>query len=78
MSYPNGYVYKYNSSIFTQNYQQLLKYNKKIGKHNVSILAGHESYKSNTDYLYADRKNTSSMSARPALLPLKLAEESTM
>ena len=57
MSYPNGYVYKYNSSIFTQNYQQLLKYNKKIGKHNVSILAGHESYKSNTDNLYADRKN---------------------
>ena len=44
MSYPNGYVYKYNSSMFTQNYQQLLKYNKKIGKHNVSIVAGHESY----------------------------------
>ena len=57
MSYPNGYVYKYNSSMFTQNYQQLLKYNKKFGYHNVSILAGHESYKSNTDYLYADRKN---------------------
>ena len=57
MSYPNGYVYKYNSSMFTQNYQQLLKYNKKFGNHNVSILAGHESYKSNTDYLYADRKN---------------------
>ena len=57
MSYPSGYVYKYNSSIFTQNYQQLLKYNKRFGKHNVSLLAGHESYKSNTDYLYADRKN---------------------
>lgn len=57
MSYPNGYVYKYDSSMFTQNYQQLLKYNKKFGKHNVSLLAGHESYKSNTDYLYADRKN---------------------
>ena len=57
MSYPSGYVYKYNSSIFTQNYQQLLKYNKRFSKHNVSLLAGHESYKSNTDYLYADRKN---------------------
>lgn len=57
MSYPNGYVYKYNDDMFTQNYQQLLKYNKKFGKHNVSILAGHESYKSNTGYLYADRKN---------------------
>ena len=42
MSYPNGYVYKYNDDMFTQNYQQLLKYNKKFGKHNVSILAGHE------------------------------------
>ena len=57
MSYPNGYVYKYNNDLFTQNYQQLLKYNRKFGQHNVSMLAGHESYKSNTDYLYADRKN---------------------
>ena len=57
MSYPNGYVYKYNNDLFTQNYQQLLKYNRKFGQHNVSLLAGHESYKSNTDYLYADRKN---------------------
>ena len=57
MSYPNGYVYKYNNDLFTQNYQHLLKYNRKFGQHNVSLLAGHESYKSNTDYLYADRKN---------------------
>lgn len=57
MSYPSGYVYKYNDDIFTQNYQQLLKYNKKFGNHNISLLAGHESYKSNTSYLYADRKN---------------------
>ena len=57
MSYPSGYVYKYNDDIFTQNYQQLLKYNKKFGNHNISLLAGHESYKSNSSYLYADRKN---------------------
>ena len=57
MSYPNGYVYTGNTDMFTQNYQQLLKYTKDFGRHNISLLAGHESYKSNTDQLYADRKN---------------------
>lgn len=57
MSYPNGYVYTGNTDMFTQNYQQLLKYNKDFGRHNLSVLAGHENYKSNTDQLYADRKN---------------------
>ena len=57
MSYPNGYVYTGNTDMFTQNYQQLLKYTKDFGRHNISLLAGHESYKSDTDQLYADRKN---------------------
>ena len=57
MSYPNGYVYRYDGDMFTQNYQQLLKYNKDLGKHSISVLAGHESYKSSSDNLYADRKN---------------------
>lgn len=57
MSYPNGYVYTGNSDFFTQNYQQLLKYVKDFGKHNISILAGHENYKSISDNLAADRKN---------------------
>ncbi len=57
MSNPNGYVYTYNNDLYTQNYQQLLKYNKRFGKHNLSLLAGHESYESSSDYLYADRED---------------------
>ena len=56
-SYPNGYVYKDQYNEYSVNFQQLLKYNKSIGRHNISLLAGHESYKYNVDDLYADRKN---------------------
>ncbi|MGN0282030.1 MAG: SusC/RagA family TonB-linked outer membrane protein [Prevotella sp.] len=56
-SYPNGYVYKDSYNEYTLNFQQLLKYNKKFGKHNLSLLAGHESYKYDVDDIYGDRKN---------------------
>ena len=56
-SYPNGYVYKDSYNEYTLNFQQLLKYNKKFGKHNVSLLAGHESYKYDLDDISGDRKN---------------------
>ena len=56
-SYPNGYVYKDSYNEYTLNFQQLLKYNKKFGKHNISLLAGHESYDYNVDDVYGDRKN---------------------
>ena len=57
MSYPNGYVYKYDYNYYSVNFQQLLKYAKSFGKHNVSLLAGHESYKHTYDYMTGDRKN---------------------
>lgn len=56
-SYPNGYVYKDTYNEFTLNFQQLLKYSHNFGKHNMSLLAGHESYKLTGNDLYADRKN---------------------
>lgn len=57
MSYPYGYVYKYSYNYYSVNFQQLLKYAKSFGKHNVSLLAGHENYKHNYDYMTGDRKN---------------------
>ena len=56
-SYPNGYVYKDAYTNYTINLQQLIKYNKRWKKHNISLLAGHESYKYSMDDIYADRKN---------------------
>lgn len=57
MTYPNGYVYKYDYNYYSVNFQELLKYNKSFGKHNVSLLAGHENYTHNYDYMTGDRKN---------------------
>ena len=57
MSYPNGYVYKYKYNYNTTNFQELLKYVHSFGKHNVSLLAGHENYKYSYDYMTGDRKN---------------------
>ncbi len=57
MSYPSGYVYKYNYNYYSVNFQELLKYNKSFGKHNISLLAGHENYSHDYDYMTGDRKN---------------------
>ncbi|MGN0068476.1 MAG: SusC/RagA family TonB-linked outer membrane protein [Prevotella sp.] len=56
-TYPNGYVYKYSYNYYSVNFQQLLKYTRSFGKHNISILAGHESYEHDYDYIYGDREN---------------------
>ena len=57
MSYPNGYVYKYDYNYNSTNFQELLKYAHSFGKHNVSLLAGHENYRHTYDYMTGDRKN---------------------
>ena len=58
MSYPGGYVYKYNYNYYSLNFQEFLKYNKTFAEvHNVSLMAGHENYKHNYDYITGDRKN---------------------
>ena len=57
LSFPNGYVYKNNYNYNSVNFQELLKYAHSFGKHNVSLLAGHENYKYTYDYMTGDRKN---------------------
>lgn len=44
----------YRSRSYTFN--QLLEYNKNIGKHNFSLLAGHENYDLNIQYVFAERQ----------------------
>lgn len=58
--YPTGYVQRSQSQETSYNTQQLLNYNHLFGKHNVSLLLGHEYYKDNYDYLWASRKTMAS------------------
>ena len=55
--FPGGYTYKRSVNDYTYNFQQLLKYTKSWGNHNMSLMAGHESYKYNQDYLEGWRKD---------------------
>lgn len=56
-NYPNGYVYKDQYNEYSINFQQMLKYARQFGKHNVSLLAGHESYDCTYEDIWGDRKN---------------------
>ena len=56
-TYPGGYVSKTGYNYYTLNFQQLLKYTKSFGLHNLSVLAGHESYKRKYDYITGERQN---------------------
>jgi len=58
--YPTGYVSKTQTQTFSVNFQQLINYSKSFGKHNMSLLLGHESYKYRYDYLYGAKKNMAS------------------
>lgn len=53
----NGYLYKSSSRTYTYNTQQLLNYNKTIGKHEISAMLGHEYYNYRYEYLDAAGKN---------------------
>ncbi|PKP34829.1 MAG: SusC/RagA family TonB-linked outer membrane protein [Bacteroidetes bacterium HGW-Bacteroidetes-17] len=55
---PGGRSYRTYTNSTTVNFNQLLNYNKTIGKHNFSVLAGHESY----DYHY--KRLTGSMTTQ--------------
>lgn len=50
-----GYIYKEQEDYTTINLQQLLNWNHKYGKHNVSAMIGHEYYKENYETLSGDR-----------------------
>ncbi|GAB1472675.1 TonB-dependent receptor [Bacteroidota bacterium] len=65
-SWSGGYVYEQKgnagtsskniSNTTTWTFQQLLNYNKKIGKHSLDILAGHESYQYSYNYMSTSMK----------------------
>lgn len=59
-SYPDGAVAKYQTQNYSLNFQQLINYTKNFGKHDFSILLGHESYKYRYDYLYGMKKDMAS------------------
>lgn len=53
----NGTVTMYHYRTTTLNLQQILNYSHSFGKHNVSVMLGHESYKYNYAELSASKKN---------------------
>jgi len=53
----NGMLTKRHTRRMSYNFQQLLNWNHKFGRHDVSVLLGHESYKSKYYFLEADRSN---------------------
>lgn len=53
----NGNLEKNSTTSFTYNTQQLLNYNKDLGKHTISALLGHEYYNDKYEYLYASGHN---------------------
>lgn len=56
-TYPGGYISKTAYQTFTLNFQQIVNYTKQLGRHNVSVMAGHENYKYNYNYVWGDREN---------------------
>ena len=53
----NGIVYKYHTRNISWNHQQILNWDKEIGKNNISVMLGHEYFRSKYYYLYASKKN---------------------
>ena len=53
---PAGRSSKDYQTIVGTTFNQLLNYNKKFGRHNLDVLAGHESYKENQDFLTGTRQ----------------------
>ena len=51
----NGQIVKYQSNTLRQNHIQTLNYANEFGKHELTVLAGHEWYDTKTRYLYAER-----------------------
>ena len=53
----NGIVYKGHGRNLSYNHQQLLNYSHEFGKHNVSLMLGHESYRSKYYSLSGNKSN---------------------
>ncbi len=56
-TYPGGYLARTAYQTFTMNFQQIANYTKQFGRHNVSVMVGHENYKYNYNYIWGDREN---------------------
>ncbi len=56
-TYPGGYLSKTAYQTFTLNFQQIVNYTRQFGRHNVSVMAGHENYNYNYNYVWGDREN---------------------
>lgn len=54
-SYPGGYTSVYHYRNFSLNFQQLINYIRRWGKHNMTLLLGHESYKYRYEYTGGSR-----------------------
>ncbi len=53
---PGGEVDKYNYQTYTLNFQQIANYSRSFGKHNATIMLGHENYKYKYNYLFGSRQ----------------------
>lgn len=53
----SGSIDKYSTRTFSYTFNQLLTYDRRFGKHNISFLAGHEYYNYEYNYLYASKTN---------------------
>ena len=53
----NGRTYKYNTRVETLTANQILSYNKTFSRHNIDVMAGHESYQYILDYQYSHKYN---------------------
>lgn len=56
-TYPGGYIAKTSYQTYTLNFQQIVNYEKQFGRHNVSIMAGHENYNYSYSYVWGDKEN---------------------
>ena len=56
-TYPGGYISKTAYQTYTLNFQQIVNYTRQFGRHNVSVMAGHENYNYNYNYVWGDKEN---------------------
>ena len=64
---PGGEVDKTNYQTFTLNFQQIANYTRSFGKHNATIMLGHENYKYKYNYLFGSRQQMFSYFDAPEL-----------
>ena len=56
VTYPGGYISKGAYQTYTVNFQQIINYSKRIGKHSLTAMVGHENYKYKYDYITGDKE----------------------